>query len=130
MFDPAESNRVKAVSVGFGIFMGIVPIWGFQLIVAIALAFLFRLNKTLVVIAANISIPPMIPFILFLSHLMGKIWMGDRAQHMIFSRDINFDTLQDSFLQYVAGATTLAVIAGLVFALITYVMLGWRKMKH
>ncbi|MFZ6009870.1 MAG: DUF2062 domain-containing protein, partial [Bacteroidota bacterium] len=54
--DPSEPDWVKAVSVGFGIFMGIVPIWGFQLAVAIPLSFLFRLNKALVIIAANISI--------------------------------------------------------------------------
>ena len=37
--------QLKAVSVAFGIFMGIVPIWGFQLVVAIFLAILFKLNK-------------------------------------------------------------------------------------
>ena len=64
--------------------MGIVPIWGFQLVVAIALAFLFRLNKALVVVAANVSIPPMIPLILFLSHLTGALWMGDASVSISF----------------------------------------------
>ena len=44
-----------------GVFMGIIPIWGYQLITAIALAYLLRLNKLIVIVAANISIPPMIP---------------------------------------------------------------------
>lgn len=44
--------------------MGIVPIWGFQLLVGIPLAVLMRMNKVLFIAAANISIPPMIPLII------------------------------------------------------------------
>jgi uncharacterized protein (DUF2062 family) len=100
--------------------MGIVPIWGFQLIVAISLAFLFRLNKVLVILAANISIPPMIPLILFASHLTGSIWMGDDAQYLLFSEDITFERVKTSLMQYVLGAITLAVTAGLFFGGVTY----------
>ncbi len=100
--------------------MGIVPIWGFQLAVAISLSFLLRLNKPLVIIAANISIPPMIPVILFLSHLAGAFWMGKRAQYISFSSDITFDMIQASFFQYVAGAVTLAIIAGVIFGVVAY----------
>jgi uncharacterized protein (DUF2062 family) len=118
---------LKAVSVGFGVFMGIVPIWGLQLIVAIALSFVFKLNKALVIVAANISIPPMIPLIIYLSHRMGAIWMGCHAQPLIFSKDITFSMIQDSFLQYVVGAITLAIAAGVIFGVITYGILKFRK---
>jgi uncharacterized protein (DUF2062 family) len=107
--------------------MGIIPIWGFQLIVAIALSFLFRLNKALVIVAANISLPPMIPLIIFLSHRVGSIWMGSKAQPLIFSKDITFSMIQDSFLQYVLGAITLAIAAGVIFGVITYGFLKFRK---
>ena len=73
---PEDSNFKKAASIGFGIFMGIVPIWGFQLLTAIALSVVLKMNKALVIIAANISLPPAIPFILYFSHLTGKMWMG------------------------------------------------------
>lgn len=103
--------------------MGIVPIWGFQLAVAIPLSFLFRLNKALVIIAANISIPPMIPLILFLSHLTGGIWMGDEAVPISFSQEITLDLVRDSLVQYISGAVTLAVIAGILSGLITFLLL-------
>lgn len=103
--------------------MGIVPIWGFQLIVSIALSFLFRLNKALVIIAANISIPPMIPLILFLSYQMGALWRGENAEHIEFSSAITFDTVKSSFIQYVLGAVTLAITAGVIFGGLTYLML-------
>lgn len=105
----------------FGVFMGIVPVWGFQLAIAITLAFLLRLNKVLVILAANISIPPMIPLILFLSHLTGSIWMGENAQHISFSEKITLEMLEASFIQYIFGATTLAFIAGIIFGGVTYI---------
>jgi uncharacterized protein (DUF2062 family) len=117
--------------VGFGVFMGIVPIWGFQMLIAIAVSVLFRLNKVLVIFAANISIPPMIPIILYLSHITGTLWMGDQAVYISFSKGITFELLQSSFLQYAAGATTLAVVAGLVFGLVTYLLLKVpRRLKN
>jgi len=103
--------------------MGIFPVWGFQLIIAIAASFIFKLNKVLVVIAANISIPPMIPIILFLSHLTGSIWMGSKARTISFSSEITLAMLQDNFIQYYTGAATLAIVAGVIFASVTFVLL-------
>jgi uncharacterized protein (DUF2062 family) len=114
--------------VAFGIFMGIVPLWGFQMAIAITFAFLLRLNKVLVILAANISIPPMIPLILFLSHLTGSMWMGDKAQYISFSREITLAQVQASLIQYVLGAVTLAFIAGIFFGGMTY--LGLKIFKR
>ena len=109
--------------------MGIVPIWGFQLAVAIPLAFLFRLNKAIVIIAANISIPPLIPLVLYLSHLTGRIWMGDHASSISFSQEITFELIHKNFVQYVYGAITLAVLAGTAFGLTTFILLKAFKTR-
>lgn len=103
--------------------MGIVPIWGFQLGVAITLSFIFRLNKALVIIAANISIPPMIPLILYLSHSTGAFWMGEKAQRISFSSEVTFEMVQNNFVQYALGAVTLAAVAGVIFGGVTYIAL-------
>ena len=109
--------------------MGIIPLWGFQLAIAITFAFLLRLNKVLVILAANISIPPMIPLILFLSHLTGGIWMGENAQRISFSSEITYDMMKASFIQYLVGATTLAFAAGIIFGSVTYVLLKIFKQQ-
>ncbi|MCK7560122.1 DUF2062 domain-containing protein [Chitinophaga sedimenti] len=119
-----ESNMKKALSVGFGVFMGIVPIWGFQMIVALALAAWLRLNKGLVIIAANISIPPMVPPIIFLSFLMGKVWVGRDATDLFFSKGLSLDNIQQNLVQYILGAVTLAVVAGVVCWLVTWLLLS------
>lgn len=110
--------------------MGIIPLWGFQLAIAIAGAFLLRLNKALVIIAANISIPPMIPLILFLSHTTGSMLMGANAQHLSFSDDITLELVHDNFIQYVLGAISLAVVSGVVATGLTFVGLKIMKRTH
>ncbi|HNJ28550.1 MAG TPA: DUF2062 domain-containing protein, partial [Ferruginibacter sp.] len=120
LFNSQESPRLKALSVGFGIFMGIIPIWGFQLVAAIFLAVLFKLNKPLVIIAANISIPPMIPLIIFLSYQMGALWLGDKAVVFTFSKNITLDSIKQNLLQYIYGSITLAIVAAVAFGLLTY----------
>ena len=123
LFHPHHSAQLKAVSVTFGIFMGIIPIWGFQLVAAIFLAVLFKLNKPLVIVAANISIPPMIPLIIFLSYKTGALWMGPNAQHIVFNRSITMSSIKANLAQYIYGSITLAVVAGIGFGLITFLLL-------
>jgi glycosyltransferase involved in cell wall biosynthesis len=127
--EPNETNARKAASVGFGVFMGIVPIWGFQLLVGIALAVLMRLNKVLFVIAANISIPPMIPLIIFLSYKAGAYWMGDKAVNLGFSEGISLQTIRLNLTQYIYGSITLAIVAGILFGLLTWGLLSLKKQK-
>jgi uncharacterized protein (DUF2062 family) len=110
--------------------MGIVPIWGFQLITAIAIAISLRLNKALVIIAANISIPPCIPFILYGSMVCGSFWMGDHAVSLPAAEDVTMDFIQKSFTQYIFGSITLAVVGGIVSGLVAYVFMWLAGRKN
>lgn len=123
-----ESNHVKALSVGLGIFMGIVPIWGFQLVTAIFLAIVLKLNKALVIIAANISIPPMVPVIIYASYRTGALWMKDGGGDLFFSDELSFESVTNNLQQYIYGSVTLAVLAGLASGLLTWILLSlFRK---
>lgn len=110
---PEESNLSKAMSLGFGVFMGIVPIWGFQLLIGIPLAVFFKMNKVLFVAAANISVPPMIPFILYASVVLGQLLTDGKIDH---ERIVTFtmDAISSNLYQYIIGAIALALISGLI----------------
>jgi glycosyltransferase involved in cell wall biosynthesis len=127
LLHPRESDRIKAASVGFGLCMGILPIWGFQLLSAISLAYLFRLNKALVILAANISVPPMIPLIIFASYKMGAFWMDSRAEHLTFSHRITLASVGPHVKQYVIGSIILAVVVGVLSSLIVWIVLKTFK---
>ena len=109
--------------------MGIVPIWGFQMIMAVALAIVFRLNKALVLIACNISIPPMIPPIIFGSYKLGAIWMGSHPGHLEFNKNISLESIRNNLKQYLLGGTTLAILAGCIAGLLAFGLLKLFKKK-
>jgi glycosyltransferase involved in cell wall biosynthesis len=123
LFNPHHSSQLKAMSVAVGFFMGIVPIWGFQLAIAIFLAILFKLNKPLVIIAANISIPPMIPVIIFGSYKMGALWMGANAMQVNFSNALSLASIKQNLIQYIYGSITLAIVAAIISGLLTFIFL-------
>jgi glycosyltransferase involved in cell wall biosynthesis len=131
-----ESPEKISFTIGFGIFMGIIPIWGFQMLVAFFLAQWMKLNKTLVIIAANISLPPFIPFILLASYWTGGLLKGDSSVEGLFKsfehldsghyRDF-FNQMGYDFYQYATGAILLALVAGSVSMLLSLLILKVRK---
>jgi glycosyltransferase involved in cell wall biosynthesis len=130
LFNPQQSDWLKSVSVAFGIFMGIVPVWGFQLALAIVLAILFKLNKALVILAANISIPPMIPLIIYLSYRAGAFWMHGHAVRLRLSDRITYHTAFYHLEQYIYGSITLAIVSGILVGLLTFGLLTFSKKKN
>ena len=129
LFDPQQSPARKACSAGFGIFMGIIPIWGFQLVVAIFLAVLLKLNKALVIIFANISIPPMIPLIIYGSYRAGAFWTHHPGIPLSLTKNLSLHAIQINFRQYLVGSISLALVAGILTGGVIFVLLSLTKRK-
>jgi len=118
---PEETNLRKATSIGFGFFMGLLPIWGFQLLIGIPTAIFLRMNKVLFIAAANISLPPLIPFIIFFSYLMGQPFSD--AEPIPFDQlsELSLDNIHDNFIQYVIGAILLSIASGVIGFLVSWI---------
>ena len=126
---PQESNARKASSIAFGVFMGIVPLWGFQLLIGIPLAILLRLNKVLFVAAANISIPPNIPFILTGSLITGQFLFGQPVDLGIW-KNLTLEGVKDNLLHYAVGAVVFACVMAAISYVATFAFLKLtRKQK-
>lgn len=140
-----ESNFKTSMALGFGIFMGIVPIWGFQMLVAAFLAHLFKLNKILVLAASNISLPPVIPFIVYFSFELGKLVVDEPVDFTIemmyyLKQQVMeghfYSTLNEfgySIFQYVLGSLVLGLGLGALVFLFSMILLGIfnkNKTKH
>jgi len=119
LFNPAETNRVKVASVMVGAFMAVAPVWGWQMAIALGIAILFRLNKIIVLAVSNISIPPMIPLILYLSYISGGLVLGKGAG-INFGDGITLEFVTQNLLQYVIGALVFGLVLALVLGIITY----------
>lgn len=105
-----ESNARLAAAMGWGICCGILPIWGYQMIFAGVSAHFMRLNKLVAIVFSNISIPPMIPFILY-----GSYWLGGRITGLpveLTLAEVTLRRMAECLAQYLAGSVALAVVAG------------------
>lgn len=122
-----ETPEVKAWSVANGVFFGVTPFWGFQIWFVLFFAWIFKLNKALSILASNISIPPMIPIIVFASYQCGRIWFGGNSMSVKFSENFKPEMLQKNFLQYVVGSFTLAAILAVISGMLTYFTVRFIK---
>ena len=122
-----SSDSVKAGSVALGVFFGIAPFWGFQTILTITLAVFFNLNKTLAFICSNVSIPPMIPVLIFTSLKIGTFFVGGT---ILPQGDLTaMEYIKNNLLQYLVGSFTLAITASFVLGMLTYGLLKIKGKK-
>jgi uncharacterized protein (DUF2062 family) len=117
--DHAHEPFRLALAVGIGLFCGLAPIWGFQMISTVALAHWLRLNKMIALLASNISIPPVIPFILYCELVLGHRICTGGALH--FSRREISRTLVMQYLgQWCVGSLLLAMVLAMTGTMVTY----------
>ncbi len=118
-----DSNAKLAWSVVLGIFIGVSPFWGWQMVVAVTLAHFFRLNKFIALVASNISIPPFIPIILFCSYAAGGIVLGDDLSNLVYTSGITFQWIKQNLIQYILGSFVFGAVLAPVTGLTTYILL-------
>lgn len=116
-----ESNMRVTAAVMLGIFMGIVPVWGYQMLITLFLAHLLRLNKVIAIVAANISLPPVIPFLLYGSYLTGCKVLG-RPNNFRFG-DISFENVKSVIEQYLIGSIIFAIACSVLAGIFTICLL-------
>lgn len=118
-----ETNRRKAWSLAFGVFMGIFPVWGFQLAIGIPLAVYFKMNRALFLLAANISIFPFTPVFWALSLYAGK-WMLGYDNLSLRWQDISLQQFREAGLSFFLGGAVLAIAMGLLTYLVSLLLLN------
>lgn len=124
-----DSNHKVAASIGLGVFFGIVPIWGYQMIAAGVCAHFLRLNKVLAVLSSNISMPPTIPFILYGSVAAGAALLGREAG--ILSAPLTLAGVYEDLFTYIYGAVALAIVCGAAAYMISIAsLLLFRRGKN
>ncbi|NQV01542.1 MAG: DUF2062 domain-containing protein [Bacteroidia bacterium] len=124
-----DSNAKLAWSVILGIFIGVSPFWGWQMVVAVALAHFLKLNKFVALVTSNISIPPMIPIILFISYMTGGFVLGVETSHFEFYSGIDFEWIKQNLIQYIVGSFVFGALLAPVSGLVTYILLVLFRKK-
>lgn len=118
-----DSPRKKAFSIALGIFIGLSPLWGLHTVIVLFLAVLFKLNKVIAFAFSNISIPPFIPFVLYLSMQTGTLVTGRKFNLSIDEIDKKIEIVKN-LQTYVIGSLTLSVVSALAFGLLSFIFLS------
>ncbi len=117
-----DTPRKKALSIALGVFIGVSPFWGFQSVLVIFLAIVFKLNKTIAFAFSNISLPPVIPFIIYGSLKMGQFILGESVSYSIVELTENFEVYKH-LKTYIVGSFCLAMLLATLFGLFSYLFL-------
>ncbi len=113
-----EPGRL-AVAVGLGLFFGILPIYGFQMVVAAAVAHKLRVNKAITLLASNISIPPVAPFIFCAALVLGH-WLLTGEVLKLSPQLITRETLWEYLGDWLFGSLALAIGVSVIGMIVTY----------
>lgn len=121
-----DSPAVKAGSISLGLFIGLSPLWGLHSFLAIFLSVSFRLNKVLAFAFSNISIPPMIPVIIYTSLQLGYYLVPFGTRNIII-HEYSFSGLSEHLWQYFLGSFALALIVSISIGTMSFFLISAFK---
>ena len=123
ILESGDSNFKKSAAIALGVFIGISPFWGFQTVLLLFFATIFKLNKVIAYMASNVSFPPFIPFVIYGSLKMGSFFVSTDAP-LILDSSLTLDDIQKNATQYIVGSLTLASVLALSSGLLSYMLLS------
>ncbi len=123
-----ESDARKASSVALGLFLGIIPIWGFQTVAVVASSILLKLNKPLAILANQISLPPLIPFVVYFSIAFASL-ATKGVWEVNLPQEFNFEMVMSNVKNYFLGATLFASFMAISGWLISFALLKLIRKK-
>ena len=122
----AQEPGRMARAVGVGLFCGIAPIWGYQMLAAVALAHWLKLNKATAMVASNISIPPVAPFVLWAGLALGH-WLFTGQGPEFSARMMTMAKAWEYAGQWFAGSFALAALVAAAGTFLTYAVARWIR---
>lgn len=124
-----DSPAKKALSVSLGVLVGMSPLWGLHTVTVLFLAYLLRLNKLIAFACSNVSIPPMIPIIIYGGLKVGSVLLGtplglpprggDAMTYWLYAKN--------HLAQYLVGSSVLAIASAVLLGTLAYGLLSLRR---
>ena len=115
-----------AAAVFLGLFIGIVPIYGFQTLAAVGLALIFRLNKPLIVASTFINNPILQPLII-LSSIETGIFLRHGHFQLLKLSILTHMPAKDDLITWVLGSLVFGIIVGGIGALVTAIAIHLKS---
>jgi uncharacterized protein (DUF2062 family) len=121
--------RRAAAAVFLGIFIGVLPIYGFHALAAVGVAILFKLNKPLTVACTFISNPFFQPLLVFASVELGCLLRLGSFQPLTLSSLAAASThlTKDQIVIWMIGSVALGLLLGFIGAAVTAVVMHFYQ---
>lgn len=118
------------ISSGFavGVFISFTPFFGLHTPLAIALAFLFRLNKVTCITGAWVNSPLTVVPVLVASYNLGRFLCGKPAQTLTI-RNLDWHSIQPYATSILLGSSILGFIAAVVSYFVCYRLVTFFRRK-
>jgi len=113
-----ESPWRTALALAVGVFLSFTPFWGFQTIMALLLATVFRLNRTVTVAGTWLNLPWFAPFVYAGALKLGTLMLPDLSG------------LPGLSAYLLVGSTTLGLAAGLLTWIIAFGVMRRRRQRR
>lgn len=123
-----ESNLRLSLAVMLGLFIGVSPLWGYQIVTILLLCHILKLNKVVALITGNISIPPMIPLIIWGSYKIGGFFVeATPIKNISIETEGTFAMIKENLFQYIIGSLTLGLILAVFGGIVSYILLKYFR---
>src|SRR5690606_10265748 len=123
----------KSLSVALGVLIGVSPFWGFQTLIVLFLACVLRLNKLIAFAFSNVSIPPLIPFVVYACLETGTFVLGQSSATASFNWhrvETYRPFIQQHLTEYIVGSFVFGIVTATLAGSMTYLLLTIRTHQN
>jgi len=121
-----DSPRELALATFLGVIIGSTPLYGAHLVMCLLVAFTLRLNKLVMWLGANVSLPIFAPFLGLASAQVGHLILHGQFGEMTVATMREVGVL-GGFKYWLVGSPVVGSVLGLVLGALVYV--GARKRR-
>lgn len=118
LFQLDDSPWRTALALAVGVFLSFTPFWGFQTLLALLLATVFRLNRAVTVTGTWLNLPWFAPFVYAGAVKLGALMLPDLSG------------LAGLSAYLLVGSTTLGLAAGLLTWVVAFSLMRRRRQRR
>jgi len=119
------NNTPQEIALGtaIGVFIAILPLYGFHTILVIIAAVLVRpANKIAILLGTNISLPPTVPFITWAGYEIGRFMLKSNLPPLSWPdfKNITLRKVLNLYPSLFLGSVILGIICAVIFYFLTF----------
>jgi uncharacterized protein (TIGR03546 family) len=122
-----------ALGIAIGVFIGVLPLYGFHLLLWLLAAFLVpQANKLAIFVGTNISLPATIPLITWTAYEIGRRTLGGEQYppfNFMFFENIDLKNISSYYYPLFIGSIILGLVCACIFYAVSYTVVDLKQKR-